>query len=83
MSINLKNPEAERLLKELAASTGESLTAAATAAFQERLDRLKQETAALRRRALLNLQDLIAEARQAQPLDQRPLKVITDELWGD
>lgn len=83
MAVNLKNPEAERLLNELAARTGESLTEAATRAFAERLERLERERARQKERSLSSLMDLIAEARQSPRLDERPLKQITDELWGD
>jgi len=83
MAVNLKNPEAERLLNELAEQTGESLTEAASKAFAERLARLKQDRAAQRKRELGSLLDLIAEARRSPALDERPLKQITDELWGE
>ncbi len=43
MSLNIKNPEAHRLAQELAALTGESMTAAVTKALRERVDRLRQE----------------------------------------
>lgn len=43
MSLNIKNEEAHRLAQELAVLTGESMTAAVTAALRERLDRLRQE----------------------------------------
>jgi antitoxin VapB len=43
MAMNIKNPEAQRLAKELAALTGESLTAAITTAVLERLDRLHRQ----------------------------------------
>jgi antitoxin VapB len=39
MAINLKNPEAERLVRELVAVTGESLTDAITESVRERLQR--------------------------------------------
>jgi antitoxin VapB len=41
MSMNIKNPETERLARELAKRTGESLTVAITVALKERLDRQK------------------------------------------
>ena len=41
MSINLKSPEAERLARDLAAATGESLTGAVTVALRERLERIR------------------------------------------
>ena len=46
MTINLKNDETERLSRELARTTGESLTAAITTAVRERLDRLTWEAGA-------------------------------------
>ncbi|MFZ0214437.1 MAG: type II toxin-antitoxin system VapB family antitoxin [Candidatus Dormiibacterota bacterium] len=43
--MNTNNEEAERLARELAALTGESLTGAVTVAVRERLDRLRGEDA--------------------------------------
>lgn len=43
MSLNIKNAETYRLVKELADVTGESMTAAVTAAVQERLARVRAE----------------------------------------
>jgi antitoxin VapB len=43
MGLNLKNRETERLARDLAAITGENLTAAITQALRERVDRLRQE----------------------------------------
>ena len=43
MGLNIKNDEAHRLAQELAALTGESMTAAVTAAVRERLDRVRRE----------------------------------------
>jgi antitoxin VapB len=46
MTLNIKNPEATRLIRQLADATGESMTEALTIAVRERLDRLRasQET---------------------------------------
>jgi len=41
MAINIKDPEADRLARELARSTGESLTTAVTVALRERLERTR------------------------------------------
>ena len=43
MSLNIKNEETYRLAQELAALTGESMTAAVTEAVRERLDRVKSK----------------------------------------
>jgi antitoxin VapB len=40
MSLNVKNPEAHRLARELAELTGESMSAAVTIAVRERRDRV-------------------------------------------
>lgn len=39
MGLNIKSPEAEHLIRELAQVTGESLTQAVTVAVKERLER--------------------------------------------
>ncbi len=41
MSLNIKNNEAHRLVRELASLTGESMTTAVTEAVRERLERVK------------------------------------------
>lgn len=82
MAVNLKNPEAERLLNELAERAGESLTEAATRAFAERLERLKREQEANRRRQLRAVQELIEEARAAKDSGEST-RALTDELWGE
>jgi antitoxin VapB len=42
-SLNIKNPETCRQIKELAELTGETMTAAVTTAVGERLNRLREE----------------------------------------
>jgi len=42
MGMNIKNPEAHRLAKELARQTGETLTMAIIVALKERLERQKK-----------------------------------------
>ncbi|HEY6630994.1 MAG TPA: type II toxin-antitoxin system VapB family antitoxin [Rhizobiaceae bacterium] len=43
MGMNIKNPGVERLAKELAKETGESMTAAIQGALEEKLQRLRRE----------------------------------------
>ncbi|MEV6336430.1 type II toxin-antitoxin system VapB family antitoxin [Nocardia vinacea] len=59
MALSIKHPEADRLARELAAQTGETLTEAVVIALRERLARetgrartvpLRNELAAIRRR---------------------------------
>ncbi len=44
MSLNIKNEETHRLARQLATLTGESMTAAITAAVRECLERVRHET---------------------------------------
>ena len=41
--LNIKNPEAYRLVKALADATGESMTEAVTVAVRERLERIERD----------------------------------------
>ena len=43
MSLNIKNPETYRLVKELADETGQSMTAAVTEAVRAQLDRIRAD----------------------------------------
>jgi antitoxin VapB len=47
MSLNIKNPDTYRLVKELADLTGESMTTAVTEAVRERLERIRNAGADL------------------------------------
>ena len=73
MALSIKDPEADRLARELAAHTGETLTEAIVVALRERLARetgrtgavpLSEELAAIRQRcgALPVLDDRTADA---------------------
>lgn len=42
MSLNIKNPEACRLIQELASETGETMTGAVMTAVRERLGRVRR-----------------------------------------
>ena len=48
MTLNIKNPEASRLAKEIAEQTGESITTVVTESLRERLARLSQRKLAER-----------------------------------
>lgn len=74
MAINLKSAAADRLARELAALTGESLTEAITVALDERLTRERR----IRRRGRSRgtLERLAAEFRTLPVLDDRPADAI-------
>jgi antitoxin VapB len=69
MGINIKNPETERLIRELAELTGEGKTEAVTAAVRERLGRLKAPKAGRAAR-------IMAIAKEMAPLFTPPYDTI-------
>ena len=69
MALNIKDPEADRLARALAAATGESITVAARAAFAERLARVQARDTAPE--VLAELESIIARARERETLDDR------------
>jgi antitoxin VapB len=76
MALSLKDPAADRLAREVAARTGETLTAAVVTALKERLARLKGRG---RRRPLReDLRDIGRRCAALPTLDPRP----ADEILG-
>jgi hypothetical protein len=63
MGINIKNPEAVRLIRELAEKTGKGQTEAVTAAVREALERLDEDAETRRR-----YDAIVAIARETAPL---------------
>jgi antitoxin VapB len=76
MALSIKNPDAERLAREIAKETGETLTEAIQRSLQERLQRLPQR----RRGRLLTekLQDILRRVDALPTLDARS----EDEILG-
>ena len=75
MAFSIKNPEADRLARELAAATGENITEAVLAALRERLVRVNSQ----RDEAFFDDMRAIARRCAALPeLDSRS----ADEILG-
>lgn len=76
MPLSIKDPETDRLARELAAATGETITTALAVAVRERLERVRRPDAG---RDLVAELTLIAARSAALPvLDDRP----EDEILG-
>ena len=76
MALSIKNPEADRLARELAALTGEGLTEAIVKALEERLRRVRRTAYPLSLREELRV---ISERCSSLPvLDERS----ADEILG-
>jgi antitoxin VapB len=69
MALSIKDPEADRLARELAAQTGETLTEAVLQALRERLARQRRKKGAPARRE--KLRALRESMRQLPVLDAR------------
>ncbi|MDE3074227.1 MAG: type II toxin-antitoxin system VapB family antitoxin [Chloroflexota bacterium] len=60
--MNIKNSETQRLARELAAATGETVTRAVTVAVRERLDRLQHEDESASAARAARLRDIANDA---------------------
>lgn len=74
MALNIKDPETDRLARELAMATGESITVATRQAIEERLARVRAK--ALVDPHVDDIHDLIARGRARQMLDDRDAESI-------
>lgn len=73
MALNIKDPATDRLARDLAALTGESITDATRRALEDRLRAVRRL-----RRARPDLDDIIRRGRARPMLDDRP----ADEIVG-
>ena len=76
MALNIKDPEIDRLARELAQATGESISTAVKVALEERLRRLRRAGAATSQRA--PVQRFVDRGRSRPTLDTR----TADEILG-
>lgn len=74
MALNIKDPDTDRLARELAALTGESITTAARRAIEERLERVRSRAAAAGNTD--ELAAIIARGRARPMLDPRSPEAI-------
>jgi antitoxin VapB len=86
MGLNIKNPNTEAAIRELASRTGESLTQAVETAVREKLGRIKTaqqpDTLEAMLARLRPLQDALG-AQQINPNDKRTARELLDELYDD
>jgi antitoxin VapB len=76
MPLSIKSLETERLVREIAAKTGESLTEAIQKALEERLERINHERQS---RTLVNqIEEILVRVDQLPILDARS----ADEIIG-
>lgn len=76
MALNIKDEQTDRLVRQLARETGESITVAIRVAIQERLARLHARQSAAGDED--DLYRIIERGRRRAALDERPV----DEILG-
>ena len=74
MALNIKDATTDRLVRELAAETGESITTAVTTAVRERLERL--QGAVPRERRVQALNDIATRSAARRVRDPRTSEEI-------
>lgn len=78
MTLHIKDPKADKLARELAKVTGETLTEAVTNALEERLARTRRLDEASIQRRIVRMREIAHEIAQLPVLDDRP----ADEILG-
>ena len=81
MALNIKDPETDRLARERAVATGESITVAARRAIEERLLRVRARAAAAPE--LDELGEIVRRGRSRATLDERtPEQIVGYDEHG-
>lgn len=80
MALSIKNDKAERLARELALQTGESLTQAIVVSLEERLERVSGTRRGVNLEAIRRIQ---AELCHEAWGDARTTREILDDAWSD
>ena len=76
-SLNVKDPEAHRLARAIANTTGETVTHAVKEALRERYERLQE------RRGKASVEELLAIARRASAQVKRPYLDHAEFLYDE
>jgi antitoxin VapB len=83
MAINIKNPATDKLARELASCRRVGVTEAVHMALERALAEAQADRAAEIARRRKENDRILAEVAKLPILDDRPTKVIRDELWDD
>lgn len=78
MGLNIKDPEAHKLAKEIAEETGETMTSAVTKALRERLERLRKK-----REKKLTVEEMLAIGRRIRGHLKGPVPDHAELLYDE
>lgn len=78
MPLNIRDPEVHALARQIADTTGETMTQAVKAALRERLERVRAVDEAERERRRVAIREFVAQFQAAPVIDPRS----PEEIWG-
>jgi antitoxin VapB len=83
MALHLTDPETDRLVRELARETGETLTVAVSRAVKERLDRVKTKHDADDERFLADIEKILSGVRPKWRRGKKTGRDMIDEMYDE
>jgi antitoxin VapB len=83
MALHLTDPETDRLARELARETGETLTMAVSRAVKERLDRVKTKQEADDERFLADIEKIVSGVRPKWRRGKKTGREMIDEMYDE
>jgi antitoxin VapB len=83
MTLHITDPKTDKLARELAKETGESLTTAVSKALQERLDRIGGQKEVERRAFVAELLEIAKPAKGLRRLKKTSRELIEELYDGD
>ena len=83
MALHLNDPETDRLARELARETGESLTEAVNRAVKERLDRVTAAQQAKEKKLLAEFEKILSRVSPELRAEKKTGRELIDEMYDE
>lgn len=83
MALHLTDPDTDRMARELARETGETLTTAVSRAVKERLDRVKTKQEANDERFLADVEKILSAVRPKWRRGRKTGREMIDEMYDE
>lgn len=83
MALHLTDPETDRLVRELARETGETLTVAVSRAVRERLDRVTTKQQSDDERFLADIEKIVSGVRPKWRRGKKTGREMIDEMYDE
>ncbi|MBV9570530.1 MAG: type II toxin-antitoxin system VapB family antitoxin [Alphaproteobacteria bacterium] len=83
MTLHITDPQTDKLARELARETGESLTKAVSTALKERLSRVKTKRGADDQRFLADIEKIVSGVRPKWRRGNKTGREMIDDMYGE